>query len=311
MFPTEVRKSYNNKAVVETGSALIVIFYKYVTAERIDILQNRLIRFTQPNALNDPFEARPNFHALTTKEGFAGAFADMIRKAPTVVWEDFRRVTQTNLDQRAFADKLEKDPHYAEQVHKNVGLSDPRTYARKRTYELCNVVGILSLSETPNNLLMWSHYAEDHTGFVLMLDSSHDFFKGETPLPRFAKPEPVQYKSERPCTTVEEVIVKKTTVSTIFLIKSSDWQYEKESRYLKFLNDADERHKSPNTPPVELFRLPPKCIKGVILGCRSSKELKDSIVALRRDDPEFEHLQIQQAGASTKHYRLGIKEVET
>ena len=282
-----------------------MIFYKYLPPERIDILQNRLIRFTQPNALNDPFEARPNFHALATREGFASAFADTIRQAPPI-WEHCRLVTQTNLDQQAFTDKVERDPDYAEQVYNNLGLSNLHTYARKRTYELCNVVGILSLSETPDNLLMWSHYAEEHTGFVLMFDNSHDFFKGETPLPGFAKPEPVQYKSERPSTTIEEV-----TMSDIFFTKGSDWQYEKEWRYLKFLNDADKRHETPNTPSVELFRLPPKCIRGVILGCRSSKELKDTIVALRHDDPEFEHLQIQQAGALTKYYRLGIKEVET
>ncbi len=286
-----------------------MVLYKYVSAERIDILQNRLIRFTQPNALNDPFEAKPHFHAFATKKGFASAFADMIRQAPTVVWLDFRRVTQTNLDQHAFADKLEEDPDYANQLYKNVGLPNLLLKERKRVERWFNSVGILSLSETPDNLLMWSHYAKEHTGFVLMLDGSHKFFEGNEPFPGFAKPEPVQYKLERPSTTIEEV-----TVPEIFLTKGSDWQYEKEWRYLKFLNDADNRHERPNTPPVELFRLPPKCIMGVILGCRSSKELKDTILALRRDDPELGHLRILQAilqaGASKTHYRLGIKEIE-
>ena len=50
---------------------LKMVFYKYVSSERIDILQNRLIRFTQPNAMNDPFEAKPHFYALGTKEKFA------------------------------------------------------------------------------------------------------------------------------------------------------------------------------------------------------------------------------------------------
>lgn len=283
-----------------------MVFYKYVPPERIDILQNRLIRFTQPNAMNDPFEARPNFHALATKEGFASAFADMIRQAPTAVWEDFQRVTQTSLNQQTFADRLEEDPDYAEQVHKNVGLPNPRIYARKRTYELCNVVGILSLSETRDNLLMWSHYAKEHTGFVLMLDSSHDFFKGDDSLPGFAKPERVEYRSEPPRTTIEEV-----TVSEIFFAKWSLWKYEREWRYLKYLNDADRRHESPNTHSVELFRLPPKCVRGVILGCYRSNKLKNKIVALRHDDPEFGHLQILQARASTRRYRLGIEEIET
>ncbi len=283
-----------------------MIFYKYVTAERIDILQNRLIRFTQPDALNDPFEAKPHFHAFATKAGLASAFADMIRQAPTVVWEDFRRVTQTNLDRRAFADKLEGDPDYADWLYKNVGLPDPLPKERKKVRKWFKVVGILSLSETWDNLLMWAHYAEEHTGFVLMLDGSHDFFKGDNSLLGFAKPERVEYKSERPSTTIEEV-----TVPEIFLTKGFDWKYEKEWRYLKYLNGADERREEPNTYPVELFRLPLKCIRGVILGCRRSKELENNIVALRRDDPEFGHLQILQARASTRRYRLGIEEIKT
>ncbi|MEO6825094.1 MAG: hypothetical protein ABI167_10310 [Nitrosospira sp.] len=30
--------------------------YKYVPQDRIDVLQNLTVRFTQPSALNDPFE---------------------------------------------------------------------------------------------------------------------------------------------------------------------------------------------------------------------------------------------------------------
>ncbi|RKU36248.1 hypothetical protein C6496_14050 [Candidatus Poribacteria bacterium] len=195
-----------------------MIFYKYVTAERVDILRNQLIRFTQPDALNDPFEAKPHFHAFATKEGFANAFADMIRRAPTVVWEDFRRVTQTNLNQQAFADKLEGNPDYADRLYKSVGLPDLLLKEQKRVERWFRIVGTLSLSETPDNLLMWAHYAEEHTGFVFMFDGSHKFFEGNELFPGFAKPEPVQYKSERPSTTIEEV-----TVSEIFLTKGSDW----------------------------------------------------------------------------------------
>ena len=38
--------------------------YKYVVEERIDILQNGLIRFTQPSVFNDPFEVYPYFKAI-------------------------------------------------------------------------------------------------------------------------------------------------------------------------------------------------------------------------------------------------------
>ena len=36
-----------------------MMIYKYVVPDRIDVLENSLIRFTQANALNDPFEVDP------------------------------------------------------------------------------------------------------------------------------------------------------------------------------------------------------------------------------------------------------------
>ena len=291
-----------------------MIFYKYVSAERIDILQNRLIRFTQPNALNDPFEARPNFHA--TIEGFAREFANTIRQNPGM-WEECRRETQTSLDRQAFADRIEENPDNAAQLYRSLGWEPPLSDLLEKSYslkdrlykEVYNHVGILSLSETRDNLLMWAHYAEGHTGFVLMLDGSHDFFKGNNPSPEiakgFAKPELVQYKLERPQTPIEAPPLE------ILLIKSSDWKHEKEWRYLKHLKDADEWCKDANNLDAGLFLLPSKCIMGVILGCYRSKELEDEIVALRRDNPELEHLQILRAPASTRRYRLGIEEIET
>ena len=291
-----------------------MIFYKYVTAERINILQNRLIRFTQPNALNDPFEARLNFHA--TKEGFAREFANAIRQ-DSRTWEDCQRETQTSLDQQAFANKVERDFNYAEQLYRNLGWDPPLSDLLEKSYglkdklykEVYNHVGILSLSETRDNLLMWAHYAEGHTGFVLMLDGTHDFFKGNNlsseTAKGFAKPEPVQYRLERPRTPIEAPPLE------ILLIKSSDWKHEKEWRYLKHLKDADEWCKDANNLNAGLFLLPSKCIMGVILGCYRSKELEDGIVALRRDNPELDHLQILQARASTTRYKLWIGERET
>ncbi|MDE0186394.1 MAG: hypothetical protein OXP71_13225 [Candidatus Poribacteria bacterium] len=76
--------------------------------------------------MNVPFEARPNIEAIATREGFASVFAD-----------------------------IEGDPVYAEQLHKDADLPNPFTYSRNRTYKLCDGVGILSISVTPGNLLVW------------------------------------------------------------------------------------------------------------------------------------------------------------
>ena len=282
-------------------------FYKYVPEERIDILQNRLIRFTQPLALNDPFEARPDFYTLG-KKGLASAYAEMIRRAPYRVWKDYKRVTGTDLDRWAFANKLKTDPDYAEQLYKALGHQDILPNLRERFYKLHNDAGILSLSETPDNLLMWAHYAAGHTGFVLALDGSHGFFKGTVFLPGFAKPERVEYRLERPRMTAEETS-EEAALRDIFFVKGSKWEYEKEWRYLNNLTDAHKKIVVTNGHDVHLFRLPPKCIKGVILGCYSSEELKNEIVELCRDDPEFGHLRIQQALISETHYSITIEDI--
>lgn len=38
--------------------------YKYVVADRVDVLQNGRIRFAQPEHLNDPFDVRPEVEQL-------------------------------------------------------------------------------------------------------------------------------------------------------------------------------------------------------------------------------------------------------
>lgn len=285
-----------------------MVFYKYVSAERIDILENRLIRFTQPNAMNDPFEARPDFYTLG-KKGFASAYANMIIGAPYRVWEDYKRATRTDLDRWAFANQLKADPNYAEQLYKSLGHRDILPNLRERFYKLHNDAGILSLSETRDNLLMWAHYADGHTGFVLELDGSHDFFKGNNSLLGFTKPERVKYRLERPRMTAEETS-EEAALQEIFFVKGLDWQYEKEWRYLKFRANANKRFTDTNKLDINLFQLPPKCIMGVILGCYRSKELENKILTIKHEDSEFGHLQIQQARPSETHHHLEIAKIE-
>ena len=153
---------------------------------------------------------------------------------------------------------------------------------------------------------MWAHYAAGHTGFVIMLNGSHDFFKSKETLPGFAKPERVEYRLKRRQMTFEETN-KEDAIREIFFIKGSDWQYEKEWRYLKNLTDAHKK----NSSDVYLFRLPPKCIKGVILGCYSSIELTNKILELHRDNSKYGHLKILKTHTSQADYLLQTKEIET
>jgi len=42
-------------------------------------------------------------------------------------------------------------------------------------------IGVLSLAESPRNLLMWAHYGSCHRGFAIEFDGSHPFFSQTVP----------------------------------------------------------------------------------------------------------------------------------
>ena len=49
-------------------------------------------------------------------------------------------------------------------------LQDLEGQVRLTLEQAARGVGILSLSKTPDNLLMWAHYAKNHTGFLVGID---------------------------------------------------------------------------------------------------------------------------------------------
>lgn len=229
----------------------------------------------------------------------------MIRQAPITIFSNDQTSSQAEADRETYAERAERDPNFAKDLIEQSSLRIPNPELVNRLYQLYNHIGILSLSETSNNLLMWAHYAGGHTGFVLEFDSSHDFFETNDSVTGFAKPIPVEYNLERPRAQIDE-----PDLSEIFFIKGSPWKYEREWRYLKYLNDADVRCKDLNNLDANLFRLPPKCIVSIILGCYRDPKLENKILALRCECPELQHLRIYRMRASTKHYQLEKEAIE-
>lgn len=116
------------------------MLYKFLSAERIDVLQNLKIRFTQPNGLNDPFES----NVLVD----AGNFVDMEAKVAELTAE---LPTETP-EQRAFLSKLE-----AELRAIGRDSMSPQSVGLGLMDFLNKSQGVLSLSRANDNLLMWAH----------------------------------------------------------------------------------------------------------------------------------------------------------
>ncbi len=85
---------------------------------------------------------------------------------------------------------------YAKKVTDEKTLWHPDKLASERPEQLekwNSIIGLLSLSSVPDNILMWSHYSNNHTGFVIGLDTNSLFHDYD-----FDYIEPIVYQTQYP-----------------------------------------------------------------------------------------------------------------
>lgn len=224
--------------------------HKYVVPERIDVVENGCIRFTQAAALNDPFENNPCF----------SVFSKSLR-------ERSRRLLK-NVEGRFRA-------HDAV----TTGILIPKMVSDKTTEYQRNLRAkypMLSLTKKRNNLLMWSHYANAHRGFVMGFDSDHSFFHREKP--RTMSPlREVKYSRKRLVLPAYEECVTEDVSHIIFLTKSKYWSYEQELRMFAQPKYANVVLKGDDGLDIYLFKFPQESLKEIIFGHQVQADLKRRI----------------------------------
>lgn len=285
-----------------------MLLYKYVTEERISILRDGLIRFSQPQAFNDPFELKPHIFELMDRAGLEKTISDLF---PEVIRREYDKQTQefrNKIPYEIFSSLAEvnKDKIFSNQ---NLFLTEAVKNIRKIVYEgIEKVIGILSLTESSNNLLMWAHYANSHQGFVIEFDSSDKFFNqqiSESDELRYLRK--VSYSDERPNIRINVRDGSDAGVKT-FLTKSSEWAYEKEWRIMLPLELSDEKIKSvPHD--IHLFKIPFSAISKVVIGARATQETVQEIKEAILVNSELSHIKICKMLIDDKQYRLIMEEL--
>jgi hypothetical protein len=220
--------------------------YKYVTFDRIDILKNEHIRFTQPSAFNDPFELLPFFQSFAPEEYVEELIKTQmynengINQMLEESWNNQqKKYPGLQIPFSAAKDLMRKvfessKPSINEMIRNFMVMKDGqfRIMAIDAiTKSLNKSFGILCLTETPDNILMWSHYSANHTGLVFEFDDSHFFYgrrQSENELQGHVRK--VRYSKDRPKLTIfnpslnnEENI--KIWINDFLWLKSSDWEY--------------------------------------------------------------------------------------
>jgi len=242
-----------------------LILYKYLRPRRLDVLHRQFIRFTPPRILNDPFEMKPYYVGEETwehlREWLIGRASELSGSESESYRQDLRRADHARL-------QAELD-----------------TYVN-RTF------GIFCLSEKRDDLLMWSHYADGHRGFVLGFDCTHRFFNwlGLSPseIWRVAK---VSYENNRPRVTLSTL----KDARLLYMTKSTTWAYEQEWRFMSLLENADLKKSDGDEHPVDLFRYPAECLREVVFGCRAAPELVVELSQALRSNAALAHVACYQA----------------
>lgn len=112
---------------------------------------------------------------------------------------------------------------------------------------------VLSLAESNDDILMWSHYADMHRGICIEFDTS-------IPGTIFSKAKKVQYVNKFNDFILKNQKEREIATHISSFTKSELWGYEKEWRILE-QNEG-------------CYSFPAECITGVILGCRISEDHK-------------------------------------
>ena len=132
---------------------------KYLPPDRKDFFSTFRLRFTQPLDMNDPYECLPAILNPDYDLLFENVIDQMDINLLRMIHPDIDQAKLSLKDDYMRTGKIEQ--------------LDIDVYKR----ELNKRIGILCLSRKHDSILMWSHYTENHKGFVLGFDSNHDFFK--------------------------------------------------------------------------------------------------------------------------------------
>jgi hypothetical protein len=281
-----------------------VKLFKYLHPDRIDVLKNTAIRFSPPMAFNDPFEFKPVISGVASGEYFNtfieenldSVVESMLSELPSELKKSIPRSTMLELAKAFF----EKNPNLLSNMMDRV-KPQFSTILSEKSNEL---IGVLSLTEKPDNLLMWSHYSESHRGYCIGFDSNHSFFnRKRSEKDEFYYLRKVKYLDHRPSKLMVDM-----NGTDMFLLKSDIWEYEQEWRMCAVLPDADTILKVGDSK-IHLFNFPTDAIKEIIIGVNAENSLIQSILSLVNNNPLLSHVKIKQAVVSEKEYALSFNDL--
>lgn len=252
------------------------IFYRYVPLKKrvngkvvdklgklrtLKILKNNMFYFSYPYEFNDPFDGRQFCHFEGNKDE----------------WRAHYNKEKDEIKRKQSLDLMESinyDPKRIDEMYKFVNNDNRYHYI------------VYCLSELNDSILMWTHYASQHSGLCLGFKSTNEdgkyYLDMEEKVNLFnpthkALLSKVQYQDSYP-NIVNPVKNKNYSYESFQLAKSQSWEYEKEYRVLihsKSFNCYKNKYKKRS------FKFKREILSEVIFGIRMEyaemKEISDIV----------------------------------
>lgn len=151
--------------------------------------------------------------------------------------------------------------------HKHIkNLSRSFDYFRIRSF--CNG----ETEEALENLLMWSHYADEHRGYCVKYKLSKHFIKqDENDIFEHMFLKPIIYRKNEEKVDISGMTSINTDLA--FATKHESWKYEKEVRLIVYNPNKEE----------SFYGIPldkDSCIEAIYFGCKCSPDTKNTIMKL-------------------------------
>lgn len=230
-----------------------------------DILVRSRLWLSSPLDFNDPFDMSGKIVATSTAAERLARFKNALKEQGI-----------------SYKEREKKAREYARKPIAEYEALIDKSFQKHKA-----ATGVYSFGGDARNILMWSHYSQNHAGLCLQFETARDFSVLSQALN-------VKYSSEYPI--INYIKDFQNGLESVLLRKHEGWSYEKESRIIK----PGLAH--------SYISFDPQAITGIIIGCRTPKDSFETIKSIldERRKANLSDIAIYFAHKHLSRYKLTI-----
>jgi hypothetical protein len=259
-------------------------YREFESESHLNTIEKGTFWFAHADSFNDPFDVNWGFdYSGTTEEKVQWARDHFLKR-------EMSHLSEKERDRRAREriEEIERDQDFEDWIRER------HVQMNKEKFGIC------SLSSKRDDILMWSHYSNDHSGFCVGIDTE---MLEEVQRRRAEKGVTLELCEVDYQETIPEINFYESTrgdwrqdVLRFVTTKSDHWGYEEEYRLLLY------------DRPSTAYPLGIEVISEVILGCEVADEHREEMLSIVDDRPGV-GISVYQAEKHDQRYELTLKTV--